>query len=367
MTNEGITRSPPGSPVLDEVLHGGFIAGRLYLVDGNPGAGKTTLALQFLHRGRARRRALPLRHPLGDARRAARPVRASHGWSLDGIEIVELHRRRDAGSTARATHHVPPVGGRAQRRPRARRSRRSSGCKPQRMVFDSLSELRLLAQSSLRYRRQILALKQFFVGRQLHRAAARRPHRRRPRPAAAEHRARRDLARLAARRPTARTLRQLRVVKFRGSDFRSGYHDFLIHRGGLDGVPAPGRGGARQRRSRASRCPAASRRSTRCSAAASTAAPPRCWSARRARASRRSPLQYAAAAARAATTRRSSASTKSRDPAVERAAGLGMPIREGVGTGRDHGPADRPGRDRARRVRPHGAPRGRDATARAWW
>ena len=83
------TRSSTGVPGLDEVMHGGFIAGRFYLVDGNPGSGKTTLALQYLLEGRrANERCLYV--TLSETKDELLAGAQSHGWSMDGIEIVEL-------------------------------------------------------------------------------------------------------------------------------------------------------------------------------------------------------------------------------------------------------------------------------------
>ena len=300
---------------------------RLYLVDGNPGAGKTTLALQFLLEGVARRRAVPVRHAVGDARKSCTPARASHGWSLDGIEIVELIAdEHELDGEARA-HDVPPVGGRAHRDDAQGARGGRAGRSPQRMVLDSLSELRLLAQSSLRYRRQILALKQFFAGRdctvlllddrtaegadlQLQSIAH-------------------GVISLDHRAPAyGGAQRQLQVVKFRGSDFRSGFHDFAIRRGGLEVFPrliAAEHG--RRVRARAGRR-AASPRSTRCSAAASTAARARCSSGRPGRASRRSRCSTPSRPPRAATTPRSSPSTsRTAHAAGPRRRGLGIDCR----------------------------------------
>ena len=132
------------------------------------------------------------------ARRAARRwPRRTAGRSTASASPSSPPPRR-ACSAGRREHDVPPVRGRARRDHRRGPATRSSATRPSRVVFDSLSEMRLLAQNPLRYRRQILALKQFFVGRDVHGAAARRPHRRPGRPAAAEHRARRDHARAAA-------------------------------------------------------------------------------------------------------------------------------------------------------------------------
>lgn len=223
-------RAASGVPGLDDVLHGGFIQERMYLVDGNPGSGKTTLALQFLLAGLAAgERALyvTLSETADELAAGAR----SHGWSLDGIEIVELiaEQKDLEGDTELMMYHPSEV----ELTETTRRVLDAvERIQPQRMVFDSLSELRLLAQNSLRYRRQILALKQFFIGRactvlllddrtaeshdlQLQSIAH-------------------GVVSLDHRAPAyGPAMRQLQVVKFRGSDFCTGMQDFTIVHGGL--------------------------------------------------------------------------------------------------------------------------------------
>ncbi|MFL6679258.1 MAG: ATPase domain-containing protein [Burkholderiaceae bacterium] len=236
MTNEPSerTRAQTGVHGLDDILHGGLIADRLYLVDGNPGAGKTTLALQFLLEGL--RRGEPTMYvTLSETADELRDGAASHGWSLDGIRIIELHGEEagaDAADELTIFHPSELELSNTTRKVLVAVERHA----PKRMVFDSLSELRLLAQSSLRYRRQILALKQFFAGRacttlflddrtadgsdlQLQSIAH-------------------GVISLEHRAPVyGRALRHLRVVKFRGSDFRTGYHHLRLLRGGLEVYP----------------------------------------------------------------------------------------------------------------------------------
>jgi len=226
-------RAATGVQGLDAILHGGLIADRLYLVDGNPGAGKTTLALQFLLEG------LRLGEPtmyvtLSETAEELRDGAASHGWSLEGIRIIELHGEDAGGAADELTiFHPSEVELNQTTRQVLEAVERHA---PKRMVFDSLSELRLLAQSSLRYRRQILALKQFFAGRacttlflddrtadgsdlQLQSIAH-------------------GVISLEHQAPVyGRALRHLRVVKFRGSDFRTGYHHLRLLRGGLEVYP----------------------------------------------------------------------------------------------------------------------------------
>jgi circadian clock protein KaiC len=229
-----LTRSVSGVPGLDEVLHGGLIAGRLYLVDGEPGAGKTTLALQYLMQGRREGEAC-LYVTLGETAAELRAGAASHGWTLDDLEIAELVV--DEGELlgdSELTMYPPSEVELAETTKRIIQA--VERFKPRRMVLDSLSELRLLAQTSLRYRRQILALKQFFIGRnctvlflddrsgevidtQVHSIAH-------------------GVIALDRSVPAyGPALRQLRVTKFRGSDFISGQQDLVIRRGGLEVFP----------------------------------------------------------------------------------------------------------------------------------
>jgi circadian clock protein KaiC len=163
MATQALSRAKTGIAGLDEILHGGLIPARLYLVDGNPGAGKTTLALQFLQEGvSAGERCLYV--TLSETAEELKAGAHSHGWSLAGIEIVELIA--DESEFDRESQltmfHPSEIDLTETTRMVLEAIQRVN---PRRLVFDSLSELRLLAQSSLRYRRQILAFKQFLVGR----------------------------------------------------------------------------------------------------------------------------------------------------------------------------------------------------------
>ena len=205
---------------------------RLYLSKARPGTGKTTLALQFLLEGvdMASER---LYISLSENRRELRSVARRHGWSLDGIDIFELVPPEDhVGSLDRELTVLHPAEMELNETDPAR-LRTSRETNPARVVFDSLSEMRLLAQSPLRYRRQILALKHFFAGRRCTVVAARRPL----------LRARTTFSCIQSRTASCSwnswridygaERRRLRVVKMRGISFRGGYHDFKIEHGGL--------------------------------------------------------------------------------------------------------------------------------------
>jgi len=219
---------------LDDILNGGLLPHRLYLVDGDPGAGKTTLSLQFLLEGK-KQGEKSLYFTLSETRDEVIAGAESHGWSLDGIEIIEfIAQEKDLNADEQVTMYHPSEVELSQTTKAVLDA--VARVNPTRIVFDSLSEMRLMAQSSLRYRRQILALKQFFIGRkctvlllddrtseasdlQLHSIA---------------HGVI-TLEQLAPVYGAAR--RRLRIIKFRGSDYRGGFHDFSINLGGLSVFP----------------------------------------------------------------------------------------------------------------------------------
>lgn len=155
-------RVSTGNSGLGQVLRGGLPANRLFLVEGMPGSGKTTLALEFLLDGLARDEPV-LYITLSETSEELQLVAASHDWSLDGVHLFELASVEEvlgAGRDQSILHSWEMELGNTIQLIREEVDR----VKPRRVVFDSLSEMRLLAQDPLRYRRQLLLLKQFFVG-----------------------------------------------------------------------------------------------------------------------------------------------------------------------------------------------------------
>jgi len=215
---------------LDDILGGGFPARRFYLVQGDPGAGKTTLGLQFLLEG-SRRGERVLYVSLSESREELAAVAESHGWSLDGVPVFELASRDDDLLLERQNTLFEPSEVELAEVTSALLQKVES-VDPQRIVFDSLSEMRLLAQNALRYRRHLLALKQHFVRR------GRTVLMMDDRTSEAGDLQLQSLAHGVIEMEQLSPLygperRRLRVAKMRGVSFRGGYHDFRIVKGGL--------------------------------------------------------------------------------------------------------------------------------------
>jgi circadian clock protein KaiC len=215
-------------------MSGGYTRRRLFLIEGVPGSGKTTLAMQFLIDG-ARAGEPVLYVTLSETADELRSVAESHGWSLDGITMHELspgEGELDPDEQNTMFHPSEVELATTIRAILADVDR----VQPTRVVFDSLSELRLLAGSPLKYRRQILALKQFFATRQCTVLLL-------DDKTATDHDLQMQsiahgvvlLEQLSPEYGSDR--RRLRIVKYRGVQFRGGYHDYVIKPGGLEVFP----------------------------------------------------------------------------------------------------------------------------------
>jgi circadian clock protein KaiC len=229
-----LERMSIGVSGLDDVTAGGLPRDHLYLLEGEPGTGKTTLSMQFMLEG-VRAGESVLYVTLSESHQELSAVAASHGWSIEGIQVREYVTTENTLSMdAQVTMFHPAEVELAETIRRILGDVESLN--PKRVVLDSLSEIRLLSQDQFRYRRQILALKEFFLKRQctvlllddlvggardrhLHSIVHGVLH----------------LEQLAPEYGAER--RRLRVSKLRGTSYRGGWHDYLIRRGGLEVFP----------------------------------------------------------------------------------------------------------------------------------
>lgn len=226
-------RATTGVTGLDQVLLGGWPAGRMFLVQGNPGTGKTTLGIEFLLAASADERCLYI--SLSETEGEIRAVCAAHGWSLEGIDLFDLDQAEQALGLgdAQTMFHPSDVEFRATTQAIVAAVER---VRPSRLVFDSLSELALLARDPLGFRRELLMFKRLTMDmgcttilmsdqtgpetdRQLHSLAH-------------------GVLELEDQTPEyGPSRRRLRVRKLRGSDYGDGYHDFIIETGGIEVYP----------------------------------------------------------------------------------------------------------------------------------
>ncbi len=215
---------------LDEVLRGGLPRHRIYLPQGDPGTGKTTIGLQFLFEGRARGEKC-LYIALSETRPEIETVVESHGWNLDGIEVVELSALEQ--STGMDSENTLFESSEVELNETTRLVlAHIDRVQPDRVVFDSLSELRLLAQSSLRYRRQILGLKQYFSDKKTT-VLLLDDRTSEPNDQQLQSLAHGVLSMEQMAPIYGSDRRRLRIVKLRGVRFSGGYHDFVIEPGGV--------------------------------------------------------------------------------------------------------------------------------------
>ena len=225
-----LQRTSTGVAGLDDILEGGLPSGQMYLLEGDPGTGKTTVAMQFLLAAIARgEKALYV--TLSEPRQELIASADSHGWDLNQVPIVEfVPDEASLGADQQYTVFHPTEIELASTV--VRLTEEIERHQPSCLVVDSLSELRLLAADNMKYRRQLLALKQFFAGRQTTALLLD------DRTADGHDLQLQSIAHGVIRlqklpRSFGVTRRQIEIVKLRGSTFREGYHDYSVLRGGV--------------------------------------------------------------------------------------------------------------------------------------
>lgn len=227
------SRASTGVAGLDEILGGGLPINHLYLLDGEPGTGKTTLALQFLLAGAASG-ARGLYVTLSESRAELAGVAASHGWTLDTVDVFELATAEAEGADEGYTFFHPAEVELQQTMDAVLAAVDRS--KASLVVLDSLSEMRLLARDPLRFRRQILSLKQFFAAREC--TVLMLDDKTAPEGDLQLQSLAHGVIELEhVAQDYGAERRRLQVTKLRGLRFRGGYHDFRIRTGGLAVFP----------------------------------------------------------------------------------------------------------------------------------
>ncbi len=223
-------RVSTGIAGLDDVLNGGFPRGHFFLLEGEPGTGKTTVGLQFLMDG-ARKGEKSLYVTLSESQQEIEKVARSHRWSLEGVTIFEYTPTEDSlrPEDQYSAFHPSEVEFQDTTQSILQEVER---VQPSRVVLDSLSEIRLLARDSLRYRRQVLALKHFFTNRNCTVLLLD------DRTSGADDLQLQSIAHGVlflekVPREYGRTRRRVQVSKLRGSTYREGYHDYTIETGGV--------------------------------------------------------------------------------------------------------------------------------------
>jgi len=234
--SEQTDRVSTGIPGLDRVLAGGLPSNRMYLVEGAPGSGKTTLGLQFLREGIQRGERV-LYVTLSETRSELAAVAASHGWDLDQMAIHELSApdKNSLGPDEQYTFFHPSEVELGETTKAMMAD--VENVNPSRVVFDSLSEVRLLAREPLRYRRQILGLKHFFVSRNCCTVLLLDDLTSQDGDLQLQSLAHGVIALEQMAPEYGAERRRLRIVKLRGVRFQGGFHDCLLATGGLRVFP----------------------------------------------------------------------------------------------------------------------------------
>lgn len=232
---EAAERMSTGIPGLDDIMGGGFPARHMYLVEGEAGAGKTTLGLHFLLEGR-RKGEKTLWITMSETERELRGTASSHGWSLDGIDILNLVMSDDMFQAEGQYSFFSPADVELNETTKSI-LQAIERIKPHRVVFDPFSDIKLLARDALRYRRQILTLREFLANQGCTAILMQEASRGQPGDVQAQALVHGYMTLHLDAPEYGGQRRRLRVHKMRGIPFRDGYHDFSIKTGGVDVYP----------------------------------------------------------------------------------------------------------------------------------